>query len=169
MYTTTSAGARTAWAASRNLNSGLQVAFRGGAVMGFSVVGFTLLSISILFFSLYYLVPVSFFRGFEPLSEIATVMVSGVFGASAVALFARVGGGIYTKAADVGADLYESYMGSILATVILGVSAVIFRNGDTTQQLNYMSMPMVLAALGVLVSILGSGWCASTAKTTSKA
>jgi K(+)-stimulated pyrophosphate-energized sodium pump len=192
MYTATSAGSRTAWAASRSLNSGLQVAFKGGAVMGFSVVGFTLLSISIMFFSLYYLVPPEFFRGFDRLSEIATVMVSGVFGASAVALFARVGGGIYTKAADVGADLvgkveagipeddprnpaviadnvgdtvgdvagmgadlYESYMGSILATVVLGVSAIVFRNGDEIQQLNYLSMPLVLAALGVFLSILG--------------
>jgi K(+)-stimulated pyrophosphate-energized sodium pump len=192
MYTATNAGARTAYAASQSLNSGLQVAFRGGAVMGFSVVGFTLLSISILFFGLYYLVPRELFRGFEPLSEIATVMVSGVFGASAVALFARVGGGIFTKAADVGADLvgkveanipeddprnpaviadnvgdtvgdvagmgadlYESFMGSILATVVLGVSAVVFRNGDQTQQLNYLAMPMVLASLGVFMSILG--------------
>jgi K(+)-stimulated pyrophosphate-energized sodium pump len=192
MYTATSAGARTAYAASRSLNGGLQVAFRGGAVMGFSVVGFTLLSISILFFTLYFLVPAEWYRGFERLHEIATIMVSGVFGASAVALFARVGGGIFTKAADVGADLvgkveanipeddprnpaviadnvgdtvgdvagmgadlYESFMGSILATVVLGVSAVVFRNGDQATQLNYLAMPMVLAALGVFMSMLG--------------
>jgi K(+)-stimulated pyrophosphate-energized sodium pump len=192
MYTATSAGARTAHAASQSLNNGLQVAFRGGAVMGFSVVGFTLLSISILFFSLYFLIPHTWYRGFEPVSEIATIMVSGVFGASAVALFARVGGGIFTKAADVGADLvgkveanipeddprnpaviadnvgdtvgdvagmgadlYESYMGSILATALLGASVMIFHDGTRVQQLNYLAMPMVLAAAGVVMSLLG--------------
>lgn len=192
MYTSTSAGSRTAHAARHSLNSGLQVAFRGGAVMGFSVVGFTLLNLSILFLVLYFVIPMDWYRGTEPLREIATIMVSGVFGASAVALFARVGGGIYTKAADVGADLvgkveagipeddprnpaviadnvgdcvgdvaglgadlYESYMGSILATVVLGVSAVAFRNGSMDQQLVYLAAPMVLAALGVLLSLAG--------------
>lgn len=192
MQTATSAGGRTAYAASQSLNNGLQVAFRGGAVMGLSVVGFALLNISILFLVLYYLIPHDYYRGIEPLSEVATIMVSGVFGASAVALFARVGGGIYTKAADVGADLvgkleagipeddprnpaviadnvgdtvgdvagmgadlYESYFGSILATVVLGVSAVIFHGGDLAEQINYLAMPMVLAALGVFLSIAG--------------
>jgi K(+)-stimulated pyrophosphate-energized sodium pump len=192
MYTATSAGARTAHAASKSLNNGLQVAFRGGAVMGFSVVGFTLLSITILFFSLYFLIPPAWYRGFEPISEIVTIMVTGVFGASAVALFARVGGGIFTKAADVGADLvgkveanipeddprnpaviadnvgdtvgdvagmgadlYESYMGSILATALLGVSVTVFHGETLTQQLNYMTMPIALAAVGVFMSLLG--------------
>jgi len=192
MYTSSSAGARATHAASQSLNNGLQVAFRGGAVMGFSVVGFALLNISILFLVLYFIVPMDFYRGFDPLREIATIMISSVFGASAVALFARVGGGIYTKAADVGADLvgkieagipeddprnpaviadnvgdcvgdvaglgadlYESYTGSILATVVLGVSAVVFRGGDIDVQLQYLSMPLVVAALGVFLSILG--------------
>lgn len=192
MYTATSAGSRTAHAARESLNSGLQVAFRGGAVMGFSVVGFALLNICLLFLFLYLLVPPEYYRGTDPLREIATIMVSSVFGASAVALFARVGGGIYTKAADVGADLvgkveagipeddprnpaviadnvgdsvgdvaglgadlYESYKGSILATVVLGVSAVVFRNGSPEEQIGYLTMPLVLAALGVLMSLFG--------------
>jgi K(+)-stimulated pyrophosphate-energized sodium pump len=192
MTIATRAGARTAHAASRSLNNGLQVAFRGGAVMGLSVVGFSLLNISIMFLILYFVVPLELYRSPNVLSEIATIMVSGVFGASAVALFARVGGGIYTKAADVGADLvgkveagipeddprnpaviadnvgdtvgdvagmgadlYESYKGSILATVVLGVSAVIFAGGTIAQQLNYMSLPLLLAAMGVFMSILG--------------
>jgi K(+)-stimulated pyrophosphate-energized sodium pump len=192
MYTSSSAGARAAHAASQSLNNGLQVAFRGGAVMGFSVVGFALLNISVLFLVLYYLVPMDFYRGFDSLREIATIMISSVFGASAVALFARVGGGIFTKAADVGADLvgkveagipeddprnpaviadnvgdcvgdvaglgadlYESYSGSILATVVLGVSAVVFRGGDISIQLRYLTMPLVVAALGVFLSIVG--------------
>ncbi|MFU8772773.1 MAG: sodium-translocating pyrophosphatase, partial [Anaerolineales bacterium] len=192
MYTSSSAGARAAHAASQSLNNGLQVAFRGGAVMGFSVVGFALFNISVLFFVLYYLVPMEFYRGFDPLREIATIMISSVFGASAVALFARVGGGIFTKAADVGADLvgkveagipeddprnpaviadnvgdcvgdvaglgadlYESYMGSILATVVLGVSAMVLRAADIDIQLRYLSLPLVLAASGVFLSILG--------------
>lgn len=194
MYTASSAGGRAAHAASQSLNNGLQVAFRGGAVMGFSVVGFALFNISALFLVLYYLVPVEFYRGFDPLREIATIMISGVFGASAVALFARVGGGIYTKAADVGADLvgkveagipeddprnpaviadnvgdcvgdvaglgadlYESYMGSILATVVLGVSAVVFSGGGIDVQLRYLTLPLLVAALGVFMSILGVG------------
>jgi K(+)-stimulated pyrophosphate-energized sodium pump len=192
MYTSSSAGARAAHAASQSLNNGLQVAFRGGAVMGFSVVGFALFNISVLFVVLYFLVPMDFYRGFDPLREIATIMISSVFGASAVALFARVGGGIFTKAADVGADLvgkveagipeddprnpaviadnvgdcvgdvaglgadlYESYVGSILATVVLGVSAVVFRQGDIDIQLRYLALPLVVAALGVFLSIVG--------------
>jgi K(+)-stimulated pyrophosphate-energized sodium pump len=192
MYTSSSAGARAAHAASQSLNNGLQVAFRGGAVMGFSVVGFALLNISVLFLILYFLVPMEFYRGYDPLREIATIMISSVFGASAVALFARVGGGIYTKAADVGADLvgkveagipeddprnpaviadnvgdcvgdvaglgadlYESYMGSILATVVLGVSAIVFRAGEVDVQLRYLALPLVVAALGVFLSIVG--------------
>lgn len=192
MYVATSAGSRTAHAARQSLNSGLQVALRGGAVMGFSVVGFALLNISLLFLFLYLLVPPELFRGTDPLREIATIMVSSVFGASAVALFARVGGGIYTKAADVGADLvgkveagipeddprnpaviadnvgdcvgdvaglgadlYESYKGSILATIVLGVSAISFRGGMLEEQMSYLTMPLALAALGVLMSLLG--------------
>jgi K(+)-stimulated pyrophosphate-energized sodium pump len=193
MRTATNASARTANAARRSLNDGLQVAFRGGAVMGLAVVGFALLNISLLFLVLYYLLPDSFFGLGSSLVEISTIMVSGVFGASAMALFARVGGGIYTKAADVGADLvgkveagipeddprnpatiadnvgdnvgdvagmgadlYESYMGSILATASLGVAAVVFQGGGAAQQINYLAAPMVLAAVGLLLSIVGT-------------
>jgi K(+)-stimulated pyrophosphate-energized sodium pump len=192
MFTASSSGSRTANAATQNLNGGLQVAFRGGAVMGFSVVGFALMNITVLFLVLYYLIPHEFYRGFEPLREITTIMISGVFGASSVALFARVGGGIYTKAADVGADLvgkveagipeddprnpatiadnvgdcvgdvaglgadlYESYLGSILATIFLGVSAILFRGEGIDLQLRYLTLPIVLASLGVLMSIIG--------------
>jgi K(+)-stimulated pyrophosphate-energized sodium pump len=192
MQTATSAGSRTAQAARTSLNNGLQVAFRGGAVMGFSVVGFTLLTISVIFLALYFAVPQILYRGEHPLREIATIMVSGVFGASTVALFARVGGGIFTKAADVGADLvgkveagipeddprnpaviadnvgdcvgdvaglgadlYESSMGSILATVVLGVSAISFQNGALDRQMGYLTMPLILAAAGVIMSIFG--------------
>lgn len=193
MRTATNASARTAHAAQNSLNDGLRVAFRGGAVMGLSVVGFALLNISLLFLVLYYLLPDSFYSSANRLPEIASIMVSAVFGASAMALFARVGGGIYTKAADVGADLvgkveigipeddprnpatiadnvgdnvgdvagmgadlFESYMGSILATVSLGVAAVAFQGGGGVQQMNYLVAPMVLAAVGIFLSILGS-------------
>jgi K(+)-stimulated pyrophosphate-energized sodium pump len=190
MNTATNAGARTAFATSKSLNNGLQVAFRGGGVMGMAVVGFALLNISLIFLILYFVFPHDIHRGSQPMVEIATIMVTGVFGASAVALFARVGGGIYTKAADVGADLvgkveedipeddprnpatiadnvgdnvgdvaglgadlYESYFGSILATMVLGVSAVAFTGGALREQLDYMIMPVVLAGLGVFLSI----------------
>ncbi|GAB4500176.1 MAG: sodium-translocating pyrophosphatase [Anaerolineales bacterium] len=191
MRTATNASARTAWAAQKSLNEGLQVAFRGGAVMGLSVVGFALLNISLLLLGLLTLAAAGFFTSASPLNEVATVMVSAVFGASAMALFARVGGGIFTKAADVGADLvgkveagipeddprnpatiadnvgdnvgdvagmgadlYESYMGSILATVSIGVGAVAVTGGTLAQQFNYLALPMVLAAVGVVISLL---------------
>lgn len=191
MRTATNASARTAWSAQKSLNEGLQVAFRGGAVMGLAVVGFALLNISLLLLGLLALAATGFFTSASPLNEVATVMVSAVFGASAMALFARVGGGIFTKAADVGADLvgkveagipeddprnpatiadnvgdnvgdvagmgadlYESYMGSILATVSIGVGAVAVTGGTLAQQFNYLALPMVLAAVGVVVSLL---------------
>ncbi len=166
MKTATNASARTAFAASKSLNSGLQVALRAGAVMGLVVVGFALLDITVWFIFLYHLFPLIFPENFislasNPLPQITAVMLSFGMGASTQALFARVGGGIYTKAADVGADLvgkveanipeddprnpatiadnvgdnvgdvagmgadlYESYAGSILATSALGVAAV---------------------------------------------
>jgi K(+)-stimulated pyrophosphate-energized sodium pump len=194
MRTATNASARTTHAASKSLNEGLQVAFRAGAVMGLVVVGFALLDISAWFIALYYLFPPEFFGSVNPLPQITVIMLSFGFGASTQALFARVGGGIYTKAADVGADLvgkveagipeddprnpatiadnvgdnvgdvagmgadlYESYAGSILATAALGVAAVITKYGtdSTTIQINYLAMPMVLAAAGVVLSILG--------------
>jgi len=194
MRTATNASARTTHAASKSLNEGLQVAFRAGAVMGLVVVGFALLDISAWFIALYYLFPPEFFGSVNPLPQITVIMLSFGFGASTQALFARVGGGIYTKAADVGADLvgkveagipeddprnpatiadnvgdnvgdvagmgadlYESYAGSILATAALGVAAVITKYGtdSMTIQINYLAMPMVLAAVGVVLSILG--------------
>ena len=194
MRTATNASARTTHAASKSLNEGLQVAFRAGAVMGLVVVGFALLDISAWFIALYYLFPPEFFGSINPLPQITVIMLSFGFGASTQALFARVGGGIYTKAADVGADLvgkveagipeddprnpatiadnvgdnvgdvagmgadlYESYAGSILATAALGVAAVITTYGTDSiaKQINYLAMPMVLAAAGVILSIIG--------------
>ncbi|MFQ5613902.1 MAG: sodium-translocating pyrophosphatase [Anaerolineae bacterium] len=202
MKTATNASARTTNAARQSLNGGLQVAFRAGAVMGLVVVGFALLDICAWFLILYYLFPPEFFGGGNPLSQITVIMLSFGMGASTQALFARVGGGIYTKAADVGADLvgkveagipeddprnpatiadnvgdnvgdvagmgadlYESYAGSILATSALGVAAVAteairnpaFLGGATVlgMQLKYLAAPLALAAVGVVLSIIG--------------
>ncbi len=203
MKTATNASARAANAASKSLDSGLRVALRAGAVMGLVVVGFALLDISIWFLILYYIfpnvAPDSFVSVANPLPQITATMLSFGMGASTQALFARVGGGIYTKAADVGADLvgkveagipeddprnpatiadnvgdnvgdvagmgadlYESYAGSILATSALGVAAVVTAGsgflGEFTQmelQLRYISAPLVIAAIGVALSILG--------------
>src|SRR5690606_37946265 len=104
MKTATCASSRTAAGAQKSLNQGLQVAFRSGAVMGLTVVGLGLLDICLWFLILYWIVP---FLGYEPLSmlDITVTMLCFGMGASSQALFARVGGGIFTKAADVGADL----------------------------------------------------------------
>ncbi len=184
MRTATNASARTANAARESLDGGLRVAFRGGAVMGLSVVGFALLDMSLWFILYYFLIP-SFG---DNIPRIATVMLSAAVGASTVALFGRVGGGIYTKAADVGADLvgkveagipeddprnpatiadnvgdnvgdvagmgadlYESYLASILSAAALGVAGSATVQGE----LEYLAAPMMLAGLGVLVSIFG--------------
>ena len=188
MKTATLASNRTAAGAERSLNEGLQIAFRSGAVMGLTVVGLGLLDILLWFFILYWLVPM---LGFKPLSleEITVTMLCFGMGASTQALFARVGGGIFTKAADVGADLvgkvehsipeddprnpatiadnvgdnvgdvagmgadlYESYCGSILATAALGVAAF---TGDGAMQLNAIFLPMAIAAVGTLLSVWG--------------
>ena len=195
MKTATNASARTTSAAMQGLNAGLKVSFRAGAVMGLIVVGFALLDITGWFLILYYLFP-KILPGFlevNPLPQITVIMLSFGMGASTQALFARVGGGIYTKAADVGADLvgkveagipeddprnpaviadnvgdnvgdvagmgadlYESYAGSILATAALGVAAVAARDhGDIPLQLKYLSAPMIIAGIGVILSILG--------------
>jgi K(+)-stimulated pyrophosphate-energized sodium pump len=202
MKTATNASARTAHAASQSLNNGLQVALRAGAVMGLVVVGFALIDITFWFSILYYVVPAIFPNSMmnvaNPLPIITATMLSFGIGASTQALFARVGGGIYTKAADVGADLvgkveagipeddprnpatiadnvgdnvgdvagmgadlYESYAGSILATLALGVAAVgaastSFLDGVSpmAMQMRYISVPIALAALGVLLSII---------------
>lgn len=187
MKTATYASARTANAAMRSLNSGLKVAFRSGAVMGLTVVGLGLLDIA-----LWWLVLSGFYPTSEPqnLVIITTTMLTFGMGASTQALFARVGGGIYTKAADVGADLvgkveagipeddprnpatiadnvgdnvgdvagmgadlYESYCGSILATCALGASA--YYMGGTDLQIKAIFAPMLIAAVGVFLSIIG--------------
>lgn len=187
MKTATYASARTANAAKNSLNKGLQVAFRSGAVMGLVVVGLALLDISA-----WYLVLDHFIENAEPghkLVMITTTMLTFGMGASTQALFARVGGGIYTKAADVGADLvgkveagipeddprnpatiadnvgdnvgdvagmgadlYESYCGSILATAALGASAFVL---NPAMQAKAVFAPMIIAAIGVFLSILG--------------
>ena len=177
MKTATNASARTAFAVKQSLNSGLNVAFRAGAVMGLTVVGLGLLDISMWFIVLRKMM------GYD-LHIVTTTMLCFGMGASSQALFARVGGGIFTKAADVGADLvgkveagipeddprnpatiadnvgdnvgdvagmgadlYESYCGSILATAALGVAAGLGIKG--------VIAPMTLAAAGILVSIFG--------------
>ncbi len=187
MKTATYASARTANATMRSLNSGLKIAFRSGAVMGLTVVGLGLLDISIWWKVLDFFVKDA--DTSHKLVVITTTMLTFGMGASTQALFARVGGGIYTKAADVGADivgkveqdipeddprnpatiadnvgdnvgdvagmgadLYESYCGSILATMALGASAFF---GDTGMQMKAIIAPMVIAALGVVFSILG--------------
>ena len=182
MKIATSANARTANAAHESLNRGLNVAFSSGAVMGFTVVGLGLLDVSIWFHVLKYI------AHFEA-AKIAQTMVMFGMGASFMALFGRVGGGIFTKAADVGADLvgkveagipeddprnpatiadnvgdnvgdvagmgadlYESYVGSILATFALGAAA--YASDNLTW--NAMLLPLVIAVVGVICSVLGS-------------
>ncbi|WP_404306647.1 sodium-translocating pyrophosphatase [Neorhodopirellula lusitana] len=199
MKTATQASSRTASGASRSLNEGLQVAFRSGAVMGLTVVGMGLLYIGCWFAILYWGVPVV---GGEDaalsLQQISVTMLSFGMGASAQALFARVGGGIFTKAADVGADLvgkveqslaedsprnpatiadnvgdnvgdvagmgadlYESYTGSILAASALGVAALsqpgMLPEGvdPISAQLSAMLLPLAIAAVGIVASIAG--------------
>lgn len=186
MKTATYASARTANAARQSLNSGLQVAFRSGAVMGLVVVGLALLDISVWFLVLDHFLPVE-----NHLIIITTTMLTFGMGASTQALFARVGGGIYTKAADVGADLvgkteynipeddprnpatiadnvgdnvgdvagmgadlYESYAGSILATMALGASAFA-TSAVEGMQLKAVLAPSLIAAVGVVLSLLG--------------
>lgn len=188
MKTATYASARTANAARHSLNKGLQLAFRSGAVMGLVVVGLALFDISAWYFILDYFVKDTALASHK-LIMITTTMLTFGMGASTQALFARVGGGIYTKAADVGADLvgkvetgipeddprnpatiadnvgdnvgdvagmgadlYESYCGSILATAALGASAYA---ANPIMQKNAVFAPMIIAAIGVFLSILG--------------
>ncbi len=189
MHTATQASSRTAQAASESLNRGLQVAFRSGAVMGFVVVGFGLLDIALWFYVCNNILHM-------PLNEVVVTMLAFGMGASTQALFARVGGGIYTKAADVGsdlvgkieagipeddprnpatiadnvgdnvgdvagmgADLYESYCGSILSTAALGfATAQSMREGvvDATLSLPWVVFPMVIAGVGIVLSAIGT-------------
>ena len=198
MKMATNASARTAHAAKASLNDGLVVAFRSGAVMGLNVVGFALLDISFWFIVLNHFGEAIGLSGgpAERMAELTTIMLSFGMGASTQALFARVGGGIYTKAADVGADLvgkveagipeddarnpatiadnvgdnvgdvagmgadlYESYYGSILATLALGAAAAISVLGLTAAAagfaFNLAVAPIALAGLGILCSIVG--------------
>jgi len=191
MKTATMASSRTTQGAKEGLNRGLTVAFRAGAVMGLVVVGFGLLDITMWFLILTKLAP-ALIEGFHmSLVEVTVVMLTFGMGASSQALFARVGGGIYTKAADVGADLvgkveagipeddprnpatiadnvgdnvgdvagmgadlYESYCGSILATAALGVSAAISL-GVEDAAVRLLAGPMVLAGVGIILSVIG--------------
>ena len=152
MKTATYASARTANAARESLDAGLKIAFRSGAVMGLTVVGLGLLDIAIWF------VVLNHFDA-DGLISITTTMLTFGMGASTQALFARVGGGIYTKAADVGdvagmgADLYESYCGSVLSTAALGAAA--FGVAGLDIQLKAVIAPMLIAAVGVFLSLLG--------------
>lgn len=191
MKTATHASARTANAARKSLNGGLRVAFRSGAVMGLVVVGLGLLDISFWYLILDWFVPDDPVTPTAKLCMITTTMLTFGMGASTQALFARVGGGIYTKAADVGADLvgkveagipeddprnpatiadnvgdnvgdvagmgadlYESYCGSILATAALGAAAYM-TSGDVTMQFKAVIAPMLIAAVGIVLSIIG--------------
>ncbi len=191
MKTATYASARTANAARRSLNSGLKVAFRSGAVMGLVVVGLALLDVSVWFLVLKGTKLLALVGAEADLVTITTTMLTFGMGASTQALFARVGGGIYTKAADVGADLvgktefnipeddprnpatiadnvgdnvgdvagmgadlYESYAGSILATMALGASAFA-TSAVEGLQMKAVLAPMFIAAVGVLLSLIG--------------
>ena len=197
MKTATMASNRATQGAKESLNRGLQVAFRAGAVMGLVVVGFGLLDITMWFLVLTQFAPwlynVMGWGHFEmSLVEVTVVMLTFGMGASSQALFARVGGGIFTKAADVGADLvgkveagipeddprnpatiadnvgdnvgdvagmgadlYESYCGSILATAALGVAAATSLTLGFDGQMRLLAAPMVLAGIGIALSILG--------------
>ncbi|MDR1317569.1 MAG: sodium-translocating pyrophosphatase [Spirochaetales bacterium] len=198
MKIATSANARTAQASSESLNRGLRVAFSAGSVMGFTVIGLGLLDLSIWFFLLKYVFYVNL-AGNEAaqINAISSAMLTFGMGASSMALFARVGGGIFTKAADVGADLvgkveagipeddprnpaviadnvgdnvgdvagmgadlYESYVGSIVATIALAVSAKYNFGGA--------AVPMLMAAVGTIASIIGTFFVRCGEKTEQK-
>ncbi len=184
MKIATAANARTANAAKEGLNRGLRVAFSAGSVMGFTVVGLGLLDLSIWYYLLKYAFQL-------PIEEVTSAMLTFGMGASSMALFARVGGGIFTKAADVGADLvgkveagipeddprnpaviadnvgdnvgdvagmgadlYESYVGSIISASALGVAA--FSDIAEVSGVQAVTIPMAMAALGVIFSIIGT-------------
>lgn len=184
MKIATAANARTANAARQGLNRGLRVAFSAGSVMGFTVVGLGLFDLSLWYYLLTYAFKL-------PIEEVTSAMLTFGMGASCMALFARVGGGIFTKAADVGADLvgkveagipeddprnpaviadnvgdnvgdvagmgadlYESYVGSIISACALGVAA--FANIESVDGKSAVTIPMAMAAIGVIVSIIGT-------------
>ena len=195
MKIATAANARTANACRTGLNKGLRVAFSAGSVMGFTVVGLGLLDISIWFTLLKFVFKLD-------AAGITSAMLTFGMGASSMALFARVGGGIFTKAADVGADLvgkveagipeddprnpaviadnvgdnvgdvagmgadlYESYVGSVISCAALGVAAF---SGNGEMQFRAMAIPMIMAALGILCSIIGTFFVRTGEKTEQK-
>jgi K(+)-stimulated pyrophosphate-energized sodium pump len=195
MKIATAANARTANACRTGLNKGLRVAFSAGSVMGFTVVGLGLLDISIWFALLKFVFHLD-------AAGITSAMLTFGMGASSMALFARVGGGIFTKAADVGADLvgkveagipeddprnpaviadnvgdnvgdvagmgadlYESYVGSVISCAALGVAAF---SGSGDMQFKAMAIPMIMAALGILCSIIGTFFVRTGEKTEQK-
>ena len=195
MKIATAANARTANACRTGLNKGLRVAFSAGSVMGFTVVGLGLLDISIWFTLLKFVFKLD-------AAGITSAMLTFGMGASSMALFARVGGGIFTKAADVGADLvgkveagipeddprnpaviadnvgdnvgdvagmgadlYESYVGSVISCAALGVAAF---SGSGDMQFRAMAIPMIMAALGILCSIIGTFFVRTGEKTEQK-
>ncbi len=199
MKSATQASARTANRARESLDGALKVAFRSGSVMGLTVVGFGLINVAVWYFAMILIYHFGLF-GTDPdmelqamLREITSTMLTFGIGASTMALFARVGGGIYTKAADVGADLvgkveagipeddprnpatiadnvgdnvgdvagmgadlYESYVGSILATSALGaaIPAVVLRRVNMSPDLA-VTAPMIVAGIGIVLSVLG--------------
>ncbi|MDX1590849.1 MAG: sodium-translocating pyrophosphatase [Balneolaceae bacterium] len=188
MRVATKANVRTTNAARTGLATGLKVAFTGGSVMGLGVVGLGVLGLGLLF--------ILYYNQFDNVAQILTVITSFSFGASSIALFARVGGGIYTKAADVGADLvgkveagipedhplnpatiadnvgdnvgdvagmgadlFESYVGSIIGTMVLGAAflgVAGFESGNDFGGLNAVLLPLVLAGVGIVTSIIGT-------------
>ncbi len=189
MKMATNANSRTAWGAKKSLNSGLRVAFSSGAVMGMLVVGLGLLHLSAWYLILTQIAD----NTAKEMTIITEVLITSGLGASSMALFARVGGGIYTKAADVGADLvgkveagipeddprnpatiadnvgdnvgdvagmgadlYESYIGSIVATMAIAAVAFSISFTDSVQFISLVSAPLVLAAIGVIASIVGT-------------
>ncbi|MDI9633351.1 MAG: sodium-translocating pyrophosphatase [Methanolinea sp.] len=186
MSAATMANVRTTNAAREGMARAFRVSYASGTVMGLTVVGLGLLGLSVLFLGLSALTPLD-------LPEIVSILSGFSLGASSIALFARVGGGIFTKAADVGADLvgkieagipeddprnpaviadnvgdnvgdiagmgadlYESYVGSIVATMLMGVSAVAAARFVGVESLNLILLPMMIAALGIIASIIGS-------------
>jgi K(+)-stimulated pyrophosphate-energized sodium pump len=197
MFTATSANGRTTNAARRGISDAFKVSFASGTVMGMSVVGLGLFGLSICFIALFFILPGM------PEGDIVNILAGFSLGASSIALFARVGGGIFTKAADVGADLvgkveagipeddprnpaviadnvgdnvgdiagmgadlYESYVGSVLATMLLGAgTAALYPEVGVA---NLIAFPLILAALGILASIVGT-FFVRTSKTESSA
>lgn len=206
MWIATKSNARTTNGARQSLNKALRIAFSSGSVMGSMVVGLGLLDLSVWFYLLRYVFLL-------PLNEVTAAMLTFEMGASTMALFARVGGGIYTKGADVGADLvgkveagipeddprnpaviadnvgdnvgdvagmgadlYESYVGSIVATMALGTAAALSLStgaknalgGENSAMLAFVTIPMIMAAVGILSSIIGTFFVRTKEKATQK-